>query len=84
MNKKENDNDKDNLELVEINFKDLNQRNYSIKKHNKKKGKGIRRPSPWWYLIGKIEQRYYNKECKEDFDVVNFNTIKLQMKKKEL
>ena len=55
------DQDKLNNELVEINFKDLNQETYSIKKLNKKKGKGRRPPSPWWYLIGKIERRYYNK-----------------------
>ena len=78
-----NEFDKEEPELVEINFKDLNQENYSIKKHKKKKGKGNRPPSPWWYLIGKIERRYYNKECIDDFDVLNFHNIKLQMKKKD-
>ena len=81
MNK--NEYDKEDQELIEINFKDLNHNNYSIKKHQRKKGKGKRRPSPWWYLIGKIERRYYNKECKEDFDVINFHNIKLQLKKKD-
>ena len=81
MEKKELD--KDNEELVNINFKDLNQDTYSIKSYKKKKGKGRRPISPWWYLIGKIERRYLNKECKEDFNVTNFHNIKLQLKKKD-
>ena len=80
---KKNNEDNEDKELVEINFKDLNHENYSIKKHKKKKGKGKRPPSPWWYLIGKVERRYYNKDCKEDFDIINFHNIKLQMKKKD-
>ena len=70
-------------ELIDINVKELNHENYSLKKHHKGKGKGRRPFSPWWHFINRIERRYYNKDCKEDYDLTKYHPVKLNMKKKD-
>ena len=76
--------DEETKELIDINFKELNIDNFSIKKHKSKKGKGGRPPSPWWYLQDRINKRYLNKKIFNDFDLTQFSNVKLQKKKKEL
>lgn len=75
--------DEESQELININFKELNLDNYSIKKHKRKKGKGKRGFSPWWYLEDRVNKRYLNKEVVDDFDVTKFVNVKLQKKKKD-
>lgn len=75
--------DEESQELIDINFKELNLDNYSIKKHNKKKGKGKRGFSPWWHLEDRINRRYLNKKIVDDFEVTKFVNVKLQKKKKD-
>ena len=74
--------EKDEPELIEINYKELNHHNYSLKKHKSSKGKGRRPYSPWWYLINRIERRHYNKDSTPDFILTNYFPIKLNIKKK--
>lgn len=76
--------DQEESELININFKELNNENYSLKKHKYRKSKGKRPHSPWWYLIGRIERRYYNKDCKIDFSLEEFSNLKLNKKKKDV
>lgn len=76
--------DEESQELIDINFKELNLENYSIKKHKRKKGKGNRPFSPWYYFTDRINRRYLNKKIVDDFDVTKFVNIKLQKKKKDL
>lgn len=71
-------------ELEKINFKNLNQENYSLKSHRKKKGKGKRSYSPWWFLQNRVMNRYYHRDSMIDFSVLDTQKFKLQMKKKDV
>lgn len=71
-------------ELYEINFKNINHENYSLKKHNKNKKKGKRGFSPWWFLQNRVLNRYYNKDMKEDFTVLDRHLFRPRIKKKDL
>ena len=71
-------------ELEKINFKNLNQENYSLKSHRKKKGKGKRSYSPWWFLQNRVMNRYYHRDSNIDFSVLDTRKFKLQMKKKDV
>ena len=71
-------------ELYEINFKNINQENYSVKKHQKKKKKGKRGFSPWWFLQNRVMNRYYNKDMNNDFTLKDRYYFKPQVKKKDM
>ena len=69
-------------ELEQINRKETNTLKYQ--KNHKKRTKGKRPHSPWWYLIGRITKRYGRKmDLDEDYSITHFRPLKLQVKKKD-
>ncbi len=63
-----------------MDIKVLNRMHYS-KKVKKRKKKGKRPHSPWYYLIGKIERVYFDKHfIDEDFTLLDFAPIKAKTK----
>lgn len=76
----------DELNKKELNKKELNIDKFSQRKsyHRGKTQRGKRPVSPWYYLIGKVERRYLDKEdCREDFSVDKFKPIKIKIKNKK-
>ena len=70
-------------EKPEKTIKELNIDKFSPRKSypRGKTKKGKRPISPWYYLIGKVQNRYLAKEdCRQDFNVTNFRPIKIKIK----
>lgn len=75
----------ENYENNEKNNKDLNTEKFSRHKYSKKTEKKGKRPvSPWYYLIGKVERQYLDKEdITEDFSIQDFAPVKIKIKNKK-
>ncbi len=76
--------EQNNKEIYVKDHKELNTDKFSKKKYSKKtEKKGSRPVSPWYYLIGKVERQYLDKEdTKEDFSVQDFAHVKIKVKKR--
>ena len=62
--------------------KELNRLNYQKKTKKYKNGK--RPHSPWYYLIGKVEKRFFNKsDLDTDYPVNNVKPIKIKIKSRQ-